>query len=204
MIELATIANVFQIIEAVAVVATLLFIALQIRETRRIAAADSYQGLFQSVNQFYNTLSMNEGFASIYLEGRKNPAALNNEERARFFYACVQWFCFYENLYLQYSHGLLPKQYFDAWCGAFRHDLRDLGFVLYWKQERLDFAKEFRDYVDQIITSHGEPDVANLDPEQLLLPKLGMHTEIVTKPAQAIETDTVTKPAQATDKVSAS
>jgi hypothetical protein len=169
------IANWFQIAEAIAVVATLLFIAVQIRETRRIAAADSYQGLFQSVNQFYNTLSTTHGLAQLYIKGRKHPASLAEEERSRFFYACVQWFCFYENLYLQYSHGLLPKQYFDAWCEAFTHDLRDPGFVAYWKQERLDYAKEFRMYVDRTLKKHGITELTISDNEEKLFAAIDLH-----------------------------
>lgn len=148
---LSSVGNVFQIIEAIAVVATLAFIALQIRQARYEAAGNSYQAILQSANSFYSTLAMSEDFAHIYLTGRLDPSSLDDKQRARFFYGCVQWFCFYENMFLQYSHKLLPRQYFEAWRTALEEDLKDPGFRWYWHLEKSDFAPEFREYVDQIV-----------------------------------------------------
>ncbi|GAA0917934.1 hypothetical protein [Virgisporangium aurantiacum] len=171
MASLDVINSIAQMVGAVAVVATLPFIAVQSRVSRRIAECDSYHNLVSSVSQFYATLATVEGAADLYIRGRKEPASLEREERARFFYSCVQWFCFHENLYLQHSRGLLPRQYFAAWREAFRRDLGDPGFVAYWHHERLDYAIDFQRYVDGILANlDGSP--SNLpDPREILLPR---------------------------------
>ena len=176
MTTLDEINSISQIVAAIAVVGTLPFIAIQTRISRRIAEGDSYQSIVSSVNQFFSTLAITEGAADLYIRGRKDPTTLTDEERTRFFYASVQWFCFHENLYLQQSRKLLPKEYFEAWSEAFRHDLRDPGFVGYWQQERLDFALGFQNYVDEIMRSQGNDPLLQREPEDLLLPQLGVHT----------------------------
>lgn len=143
--------SIFQIFETVAVVASLIFIAFELRHTRRFSASSSYQALLESVNSFYASLITSEDLAYIYWQGRKDPMSLSNKQRPRFFYLCVQWFCFYENLYLQYAQGFLLRSHFDAWTAAFREDLREPGIAWYWQLEKQDFSEDFQDYVDQII-----------------------------------------------------
>ena len=150
-IWLNNLAEIAQILAALAVIVTLIFIAVQVRETRRIASGGSYQTLLQNVNAFFNSLSTHEGLGRIYWNGRKDPSILDDDQQVRFFYLCVQWFCFFENLFLQYSHGLLPKEHFKAWCNALEEDLYDPGFLLYWQHEKFDYAEDFRNYVDHII-----------------------------------------------------
>ena len=93
---------------------------------------------------------------------------LTEEQRLRFMYACVQLFCFYEDLFLQRSHGLLPKEYFNAWCKALEDDLRDPGFVSYWRQERLTYVSEFRRYIDDTIKKYENEGLISTDRQFLV------------------------------------
>lgn len=88
-IWLNNLAEIAQILAALAVIVTLIFIAVQVRETRRIASGGSYQTLLQNVNAFFNSLSTHEGLGRIYWNGRKIHQYLMMISKSAFFiYVC--------------------------------------------------------------------------------------------------------------------
>ena len=150
---LEIIVAIFSILEAVAVIASLLFIGIQLRETRKATEGNAYQAWLDSVNNFYASLAQGEGLAYIYWKGRTNIAKLSEAELPRFFYLCVQWFSLMENLHVQYSQGMIPTEFFKPWQEALRVDLSDDGLQEYWKLERDQFTPIFRQFVDELVLS---------------------------------------------------
>lgn len=139
------------IVQTFTVVVSLIFIARQLSQSRRIAEATSYQSIVDSVNNFYSSLATDPKLAAIYRGGRKEPEKLAEHQQFQFFYMCVQWFVFFENLYLQYKRGLLPSQYWNAWHRALIDDLAEPGLMEHWKVEYMNYSQEFQEFVASII-----------------------------------------------------
>jgi hypothetical protein len=139
------------IVQTVTVIVSLTFIARQLSESRRIAEAASYQSIVDSVSNFYGSLAADPRLAAIYRTGRIEPRKLTEHQQSQFFYMCVQWFVFFENLYLQQKRGLLPSQYWDAWHRALTDDLSEPGLVQHWKVEHMNYSREFQEFIASII-----------------------------------------------------
>lgn len=150
---LTTIAAIFSIFEALAVVASLLFINVQLREARRVSSGNAYQSWLDSMNSFFSSLSASEDLGLIYWKGRAELTKLNKKEYSRFFYLCVQWFTLMENLHIQYQQKLIPDEFFHPWQNTIRADINNhRGLLQYWQLEGELYSPQFRSFVDSLIT----------------------------------------------------
>ena len=108
-----------EIVGAIAVVATLAYLAFQIKVSRQATIADMYQRRAQSRSDIHRSVALNDpGFASIlnrYLDAQRVSGTkialegLTKEERFRY----SQWtqanVVNMDNVYFQYRRGLIEK-----------------------------------------------------------------------------------------------
>jgi hypothetical protein len=73
-----------EIIGAVAVVATLLYLAVQIKQANRQDLLGSFQHMHDTVNSFCRMISESEHLAGIVSRGRESYDDLSDEDRMRF------------------------------------------------------------------------------------------------------------------------
>jgi len=155
---LEQIAQVFGIVEAIAVVVSLIAIFMQVRQTRRLAESSAYQSLFDSYNQLMVAIAQDKELSVIFKKGRTTPDKLSKSDKARFFFLCVQWFDFHENLYIQYRNGVLPARLYDGWQQALKNNLPLPGFMSYWNEEKDEYTSSFREYIDSLLNEVGKTD----------------------------------------------
>jgi hypothetical protein len=148
---LSQLANVFAIVESVAVTATLIAIFFQLRQTRKITISGSYQNLTATYNSFLMSIALDEQLHSLYMKGRERPRELSNAEKSRFVFLCAQIFSFHEQLYILHRAGLLPNQLYDGWNNDLLGILGLPGFVAYWKEQEHKFVSSFRTHMDRLL-----------------------------------------------------
>jgi hypothetical protein len=155
-LTLTDIANIAIVAGNVAIVITLAFLVMQLKDTRNTTAHANAYAQAQAMNAFHHLLFSHDGLASLYKKGRSEPSSLSPQEKDRFFYACVAFFSAHENLYIACQTKVMPPGYFDAWDRALREDLADPGFQEYWEQEGAYYDEPFRYYVDGVIAGLAE------------------------------------------------
>lgn len=141
-----------QILSNIGVLIALVVTLRQLSSSIREATSLAMQSNAHALNQFYVALATSQDLAAIYQRGREDPLKLTQEERARFFYACVAWFAHHEQSFGQVQSGLLPTEFFRGWELALREDLRDAGLQWYWNMERRFFDVPFRKLIDRLIS----------------------------------------------------
>ena len=149
-------APVLTVIESLALIGSILFVGLQLKETRRITAGNAYQSWLDGMIPFFMALAQDPALADMYWRGRNNLQDLEKSEIPRFFYLCVTYFALIEDLYVQNRQGLIPNEVFLPWQHGFQENLTGSGFSEYWKLEANHFAPVFRDYVEGLIGSATE------------------------------------------------
>ena len=115
--------NYGEFVGAIAVVATLAYVAVQIRQSSKASAADIYQNRAATRSAANQGIALNnpEFHKIMYkLESRRRDGwpsavqALTDEER----YYVMQWhigvLVRFDNLCFQHQQGLLPRSYFDG------------------------------------------------------------------------------------------
>jgi hypothetical protein len=116
-----------ELVGSVAVLVTLIYLALQIRQNTHATRAASHHAITDALNQLNLDLANNDAVAQLWLAGMDDRASLNDLQRERF-----------DALLRAYMH-VCDTMYYQAQVGAGDHGL--------WKAEET--------YLNRILTSNG-------------------------------------------------
>ena len=142
--------NLGELIAAIATVATLVYLALQIRQNAKSVRGSVAQGVIESEIATAALIAQHPG---IYGRGNSNPTELNDEEQIVYeqivFIEITQTW----NAFAQYKDGLMNKTVFAAFQVAWANSMQVPGFRSYWAKIREEFPQDFCQYVDGISTT---------------------------------------------------
>ena len=144
-----------QILTSVGVILSLIFVGLQIQQSREIAIADIYQ-------QRTAILIQQLGFAwppEIVHESRRKARAgeeLGPEDDLAIYISIATRIAYWENNHFQYQLGLLPEEQWEASRNAIRNSARRPRFRENWEIERTVVRKSFADAVDEILAEESQ------------------------------------------------
>lgn len=137
-----------EVVSAIAVVVTIIFLAVEIRHNRRAAQSNSLDALtagFSDIN--YNVVGDGE-FTAIWEKGLASPESLNSQETIRI---CMYMQCYinhYTALRKYHELGVLAHEEWEAYLAAFAGILNTPGGQ--WMIPRLAIApsllKEIQDH----------------------------------------------------------
>lgn len=145
---------------SIGVIATLIYLAIQIRQNTRVAQASTRQAIAESAQaltrDFLDSREMAEIFVR-HLGGEK----LDSVDKLRLEGRCYRDMRHWENIYYQLRHGLLEP---DEWSG-FRNNLAVLFEVQayrdYWQAESALYGDAFRGEVESIRSQLGSNEVGS-------------------------------------------
>ena len=135
-----------ELVSAVAVVVSLVYLAFQIRQnTRQIeentkaAQASAFDSSINHTFMARQAIADNEDLARIYLEGSKDPSALSEEELVRYRLVIhnVLWSLW--NMQSQARVGELSSETWSAQLATLERIVSTAGFRWFWT----NFAQEF-------------------------------------------------------------
>ena len=137
-----------EMISAVAVVVTLIFLAVEVRNNRNATQSNSLDALaagFSDIN--YNVIGDSE-FASIWEKGLAAPETLSSQEVIRISMYMQCYVNHYTALRKYHELGVLPDEEWDAYLAAFSGIVHSVGGQ--WLVPRLAIApsllREIQDY----------------------------------------------------------
>lgn len=105
-------AAIAEIVAALAVIASLVYLAIQVRENTNAVQAATFQELVNASDAYLLTLAQDSSLAGIMLQASRDPSGLGEDEWLRYFYAQRAWWRNMENAFFQRQRGLLGD---DEW-----------------------------------------------------------------------------------------
>lgn len=150
---LVDLANVAQIAGAIAVIASLIFVGLQIRQNTRVTRATALQ---MNADYWLNyfTLLADKQFSEVYSKGALGRIELEGGQFGQFFYLCRATFMGCENQHHQYLAGLLDADAYRGYEATIREQIADFpGVRAMWQIVRHTYGAEFVKFLDQQIES---------------------------------------------------
>ncbi|MGR8946698.1 MAG: hypothetical protein ACU84Q_01535, partial [Gammaproteobacteria bacterium] len=149
--------NVGEFVGAIAVVITLLYLAVQVRQSkeateintrslRSIARIEAGKNWWEDAVR----LALSPDMASIVAAGFEDASRLNDNERERLIPWYMQHFFMKDTLHQQYLEGVLPE---DVWKA---HELVTIGciqcdsFMRVWDAGFIPATAEFKEYIEQL------------------------------------------------------
>jgi hypothetical protein len=139
-----------EIVGAVAVVLTLGYLAVQIRQNTRALKASTHQSLSDSTIRFQAVTLDNAEVARIRLAGGEDLSKLTGEEHYRFITAMEMLFRLIENAFVQHQEGTLDDEGWHRYAEGVPYLFGKYpGIVDWWDSPRIPFSPSFSAWVDE-------------------------------------------------------
>ena len=146
--------SIAEIVGAAGVIASLIYLAIQIRHSTRVARAATRQAIAESTQKLGDDLINNADMAELFVKhlggGELSPA-----ENLRLQSRCYRDFQHWENIHYQFNEGLVSR---DQWMG-FRKNLVTLleidAYREFWQHEASHYSAKFRAEIESILDKPG-------------------------------------------------
>ena len=138
-----------ELIAAIATIATLVYLAVQIRQntlSNRDASTRSTHDMILRVN---TTAIADATLTDLLIRGAKDHAGLDPVESSRFHAHWMNSFFMYQDVFFLARRSQVEPY---LWTGVESHMFQYLespGLISWWKSNQQRFAEEFRDYVNE-------------------------------------------------------
>ncbi len=145
--SLSDLGNLGEFVSGLAVVISLLYLAVQIRQNTRSLRAGAHQSITSHIAELNRTIVENAEVARLMEVGLRDLMALSPEDRRRFNAYNSARFRHYDNLYYQYRAGTLEESQWSGLRNLLRFHLSQPGIVRWWEEARAFYSPDFVAYV---------------------------------------------------------
>ena len=168
-------ASIAEVIGAVAIVISLIYVGVQVTDSTRAVRSATANETASALSSWYAQLGNNLQASQVFIDGMTSPESLSREELFQFVVQFHGLFLEYQAAYYLSQEGTLDVELQEAITNTLLGVRDQPGFALYWGQRRGLFKSDFRGYVDDLLTGG----TTNIDMERIYRPR---------EPDQAIET----------------
>ena len=155
--------NLGELISAIAVVISLVYLAVQIRQNTKTLRASTYQAVLDSSRADNALVLVHPHLERVYRVGRRDPTALTDEERPLFRHLLAQLLLNHEALFLQHQHGTIDEDLWRRRQVALQAFVSQPGVRQWWAGSALvrrNFDTGFQELVESLldqVTVQDEP-----------------------------------------------
>jgi len=133
-----------QVVGAVAVVVSLAYLAVQVRQSTAAMSAQAAHDALAAVREFNQSFMTNPAMARIFSLGADDPSSLNETELQQFPHLVFNFFKTAEALHAQFVRGTLDADTWRAWEQVFMTFGKTPGFSAFWTIRKGFFTPAFR------------------------------------------------------------
>jgi hypothetical protein len=165
-----TLAELTQLLGGIGVIASMIYIGIQIRNNARAVRAATYQQISVISLQGWHSLGHNGETTGIMLRGMDDFFCLSRVEKARFRFIMMGYVKGFENAWFQFNIGPLREGDWKAMTADVHSFFSTPGTHAAWPMVKNRFNEEFTAYVDGVVQRQA-PAVANHKPPPPIIPK---------------------------------
>jgi len=151
-LKLSDWSNVAEIIAAVAVVLSLVYVGLQINQNTAAVQASTHLSLIAYGRDQAEILVTNPDLAALVAKANAAPSTLTKLEKDRFFEFTTWTMSVWEAAFLFWKDGLMNDNLWTAYEAYYGELSQHPGMKLFWKETREIWEKEFMQHVDKIVS----------------------------------------------------
>ena len=140
--------NFGEFVGAIGVVATLAYLAVQIRQNTRATHAASHHAVTDSLNLGNIAMAQDAELAQIWVTGCSDRGSLTDAERNRLDMLLLAYFHVFDSLFYAARKGAGEQSLLRAEEPGFSHLLGLPGVREWWDQNPYGLSQEFRSYMD--------------------------------------------------------
>ena len=146
--NLNDLANLGQIIGALAVVISLFYVASQIRQNTNAVRSATAQTVHEHFAKWYHLVAADDELAQIVPKGLRDYTSLSEKERVRLVATFMAFLSYSQNAFLKWREGLLAPPLWRGWELVIMNFVCAPGGKAFWKERAYMFGDEFRQYIE--------------------------------------------------------
>lgn len=154
-ITIQDLGSIGELLAAMATIATLVYLAMQIRQNTEAVRIQTYQAIMDSSNRLGDSLA-EQNVDAIYRKGRKSPDSCTPQEMAQFMLIAGQVVNLYEGLYLHHQSGAIDDDFFENRWKTFCNFMQQPGFRRMWERAGTYYSVSFTRAVERIMAKDQE------------------------------------------------
>ena len=151
-----------QLVGSIAVVVSVLYLAVQLRSSTRVARVAAMDAAAAALRDVTKPFMENAELARIWRTGLENLETLSADEQARFFHAAHQFLKALETIHYHYVYGLLDPQLWAGWRDLLHHYIACPGIRFYLTRRNAVFSERFRKFISELEPLEQRRTVGNL------------------------------------------
>jgi hypothetical protein len=148
--SLSDLAALGSFVSGVAVLISLIYLALQVRQTKRNQQIAIRHSRVSRVVDLHLALA-DPAVAEAWLHGSASPQEITPTELSQFTNLCRALFFHFEDSFYQREEGLLNDDAFETVVAGVRFSARSPGWRAAWKISRPNFGGRFLDFMDGLV-----------------------------------------------------
>jgi hypothetical protein len=142
-----------EILGALAVVISLIFVGVQINENTRATKSAMASAMVDTSSAWYVELGNSEEASSVLFFFLTDPDSLTDAQRFQATMNLHGLFLVFQNSFYLVEEGTLETEVLHSLTQVVDGVKEQPGLLLYWKQRRYTFSEQFQNYVDSILAS---------------------------------------------------
>ena len=153
-LTLEQLSSVAEIIGAILIVISLVYVAVQIRQNTMAIRSDTAQSVHDSWGGVYGRMSINSELSELMMKGNPGIDGLSESEKAQYISFWMHTMLTWQNAYYQFKTGTLERR---LWTTMEKTMLNALlsspGMRQFWKARKYLFDDDYREYVDSKVST---------------------------------------------------
>ena len=151
MTDLESLANLGEVIGAIAVVVSLIYLAIQVRQSTHAQRTENFSRALDRVAAMQAALSQDSETSAIFSRGVADPSKLTPKERTQFTWAMYELFGAFEFMFLASKTNSIPEEVWERWSAAVGFWLSFSGVQAWWGARPIPFTNSFTSYIDALL-----------------------------------------------------
>ncbi len=149
--SLDVLANAATIVEAIFVIISVVFIWHEIRQSNKLTKAANVQALAELSSPFNMQLIQDRQMAEFWHKGASQFDQMDEIDQQRYTDLLTWWLILHENIYYQYTKGLIDKDSYAAWSYDLEKFVKMQNLGRHWESMRITYQPKFAEHVNELI-----------------------------------------------------
>jgi len=153
-VTLNELGNLGEFISGLAVVVTLVYLAVQIRHNTRAVRSSMHQDMIESTLRIAESVSDTDDLGRIVLHADEGYDELTDVERIRFDAYAERVFNNFESVFYSYRNSMIEEDLWESWESSYLTDISRASMRRYWQEENPQHLRDFMDFVEDFYRTH--------------------------------------------------
>ncbi len=141
--------NIGEFVAAIAVVISLIYLAVQIRQNTRSVRASSYHAVVTNLSNISANIGHNAPVADLFVRGQTDLQALSPTEQRQFAFLVVSVFRNLEDIFYQFNQNMVDEVVWAGWKHRITRYFWQPGVQAWWPTWRDDCHPDFKEFLER-------------------------------------------------------